>query len=404
MQQPDEHKRQRSTKEKLDKYGGNKRRLWNEYGPVKARTQYLCDILFAGDYHEMALAAGVCYRQLYRILYGHSRLSIRLAGQLVSRLGVRAEWLLCGAGSVFTWPEQADYFHYMPKLTSCYYTRNAVNVIPGTHFLPVPQSDREAVLSSTDVQRFEAAARSVFRARVHNKPVLFFLDDAAFTVSAPDIWRQFFSKKYANILMATLAGACHDLALVAETPPADINTVALTAATAGAGYGETFCRVAFREEEARNQSLLASVFHSGIPVWLSAEIGEIVNHTAPSAREPELGAAIGAAAYVDLLALAEQVPNFFGNPGGVVVVCGSPRRAVNAFLAQLPALTHTYPDQKGFVFILFQSPRHYDANLESDIIKHGGRVIYLLEPTVTAMTQLLQSCDDAYAGKLQTHD
>jgi hypothetical protein len=404
MPSPNEYTRQRSTQEKLQKHGLNPRKIqWNEYGPVKVRVAYLCDMLFAGDYHEMGLAMGVCYRHLYRILKGHSNLSIRLAGQIVARLGVRAEWLLCGAGPVFPWPDQTEYYSYLPQIRSCYYPIDTMETTTGTHFVSPVLPDQHADIPPEHQKYFEAAARSIFQARTNNKPVLFFLDAAIFTETAPDVIREFFEKRYANMLVATLAATRMDLSRSAAPVPTDINTLAITAAAAGAGYGETFCMEGFRSPEVRKRSLLASVFDLSAPVFISAELGEIVNHTSPAVRAPELGAAIGAAAYVDLLAFTKQVPNFFGEPGGVFIACGqNTRRAVELFLARLPPLAETYPDQKGFVFVLFEDPDSFDRSLHDMIHSHGGSVIYVSNPTVTGITRLLHTCNDAYAGTLTT--
>jgi len=402
MPSPDEPKRQRSTKAQLEKYGKNKRQIWNEYGPVKVRVQYLCDSLFAGDHHEMALAAGMCYRHLYRILYGHSRLTIRLAGQLVSRLGVRAEWLLCGSGSVFPWPAQADYFEYAPRVNTCYHIADLPDTAAGTYFLPPVLPDVREPLSAADTNNFETAARSIFAARSLNRPVMFFLDSAAFTDSANRFWQPFFRKRYANMLTLTLAGACADLAIADEMPRPDVNALAVTAAAAGASYGETLCQFGFQSLSGRARSLAAYAFDAGCPVYITTEIGEIPNHTNPAVRVPEIGAALGAASYVDLLALTAQVPKFFGEPGGVIVSCGNNRRAVDTFLSRLPCLKHEHPDQNGFVFVLFRSQDADDCFLEDKIHQHGGHVIYLSNPTVTGIAQLLHSCNDVYAGKL-TH-
>lgn len=398
QQQPDEHKRQRSTQAKIKQYGRNSRKLWNEYGPVKARVQYLCDVLFAGDYHEMALAAGLCYRQLYRILYGHSRLSIRLAGQLVSRLGVRAEWLLCGSGDVMPWPEQAEHYSYLPKINSCYYTLNTHDVTSGTYFLPAVQPDIATAVPDYVKQNYVSAARHIFAARTASKPVLFFLGAAAFTDSTSKLWAQFFSKRYATMLAVTLAAVCADLAQADEMPRPDINSLALTAAAAGAGYGETICQHGFRTAAARQRSLLASVFADGHPVFVSTQLGEVPNHVTPFVRAPELGAAIGAASYVDLLAFAEQVPNFSGTPGGVILAAGDCERAVQTFLAQFPVLRHTHTNLSGFTFVLFSDAEDLRASIFDDILHFGGNVVQLSAPTATSIQYLLRSCDDVYAG------
>jgi hypothetical protein len=398
--QPDEHKRQRSTQAQLKKYGRNPRKLmWNEYGPVKTRVQYLCDILFAGNYHEMALAVGMCYRHLYRILYGHSRLSIRFAGQLVSRLGVRAEWLLCGSGPVFPWPDQVEHFQYMPRVDSCYHLLDTHALASGTYFLPAVQPDTVTELSSDDTANIERAAQCLFQASANQKPVWFFLDSPAFTETTTALWQSFLTRRYATLVTVTLAAACADLAYADEMPRPDVNTLALTAATQGAGYGETICRFGFQSAAARKRSVLATAFDLGVPTFVSAAIGEIPNHTNPAVRDPELGAAVGAAAYVDLLAFSAHVPNFFGSPGGVVLACGNSTRAIELFLSRLPPLRHTNPQQSGVVFILFQPHDAADLTLQETIHSIGGRVIYVPKPTATSIQQLLQTCDDAYAGK-----
>ena len=389
-----ERKKYRATKEQLQKYGKNRRLLWHAYAPVRERVQYLLDAQFGGNDHEMALALGVCYRYLRRVLTGHSQLTIRMAGQIVERLGVRADWLLFGAGAMMTSPAQEDCFQYLPKITSCYRMADLSADVPGTYFLPPVQPDTVTPLDENYLMSFGAAARSIFKARQNSKPVLFFLDAAAFSETTNAIWRKFFEERYASVLMVTLAGACADLAYADEMPRPDINTLAMTAAVNQASYGETICVSGFRSQSARDRSLMASVFDAGFSVYVSAEIGEIPNHTNPSASPPTLGAAIGAAAYVDLLAFTEHVQNYLD--GGVIVAAGNCRRAVELFLSRLRARKYPTDVQRDFVFVLFQDQ---DKNLDFDIHTCGGRVIYLSQPTVAGFSQLLQSCTDAYAGK-----
>ena len=395
---PEEPKRQRATKAMIQQYGRNTRVLWNEYAPVKQRVEYLCDVLFGGDHHQMSLAIGMCHRHLYRVLYGHSRLSVRLAGQMVMRLGVRAEWLLCGSGPVFPWPTQTDVYNFVPVINSCLYTFDPHEHVPGTYFLPkVPKNKTDVII---DKSGYAAAAKAVFQARVHKKPVAFFLGRDSFTKSTPAVFEQFFEQRYANVLLTTLAGACLDLAAAGDKPAPDINCLAKTAAATGRGYGETICADGFLTPRARQKSLLAKVFDMSLPVIVSAEVGEVPNHTHPSVRAPELGAAVGAAAYIDLLGFTEQVPQFFGKPGGVYIVAGEVPRGVDFFLQRLEPLSFSFPEQDGFVMVLFCERDAASKEICEKITRCGGRPIVLDAPTMTAFQQLLSSCDEAYAGTI----
>jgi hypothetical protein len=386
--------RTRRTKHSIQTYGRNARQVWNEYPAVKIRLVYLCNLLFNGNYHEFAAAAGLCYRDFYRVLYGHSRLSVNMAAQIVSRVGVRAEWLLCGSGDIL--PPTCEEFVLPAQLQS---TFDSVQFNPGTEFFP---KDRLtfADVEIEDTAPYNAAGRAIHLARVNRKSVGFFLGSEFFALPAPQLLFPFYDSKYANLLVMTLSAAAHDIYAAHPNPPTDLNAVALFAANRGVGYGEALGLVGLPSISDRSKSLLTSVHDIHVPVLISAELGEIGRHTAPSVRGAEVGAAIGAAAYVDLLIYTEQLRNFFGAPGGVMVVAGDAHRAVRLFLERLPTLQLAEPDQTGFTFVLFSE---YDTALESEIKLHGGHGIFLGSATFSTVSQLLQTCHDVYAGKI-THE
>ena len=392
--------RQRRTKLSIQKYGRNQRQVWNEYPAVKARLVYLCNLLFGGDDHEFAAAIGVCYRHFNRIVCGHSRLSVSMAAQIVTRINVRAEWLLAGVGEVFHRANEAHESLILPQhLQSSFKTFDAVAHATGVEFFP---AERVSFLETPvrDIRPYEDAGKAVYSARSNRKPVGFFLGSDASALPLMQCAWPFFTERYVDLLVMTLTAAAHDVREAHIGAPTDINTVARFAANRGIGYGEAFGFVGFAGDANREKSLLAAVHDAGSPVIISAEIGEIGRHTASASRGAELGAAVGAAAYVDLLVYTEQLRHFFGQPGGVMIAAGECQRAVRMFLERLATLSLVEPEQTGFTFVLFC---HHDDTLQTEIQTHGGRVIFLAPPTITTLSQLLQTCNDVYAGKI-THE
>lgn len=389
--------RTRRDKHSLAKYGNNPRRIQQEHKTVSARLIYACNLLFGGSTHEFAAAAGVCYRHLYKVVYGHSRLTVNMAAQIVARVGIRAEWLLCGVGSVLATPESAeDGLILPPKINSTFRPFDATAYNPGTEFFP-PEQILLNDVPVHDLAPYKDAAGAIFAAHANSKPVGFFLGNEAFAAPAAQLVLPFFTERYADFLVLTLSAAAHDIQAAQNSQPIDINTVARFAAARGIGYGEAIGLAGFSPDIDRQKSLLASMRDIHLPALVSAEIGELGRHTTAPVRGAEIGACIGAAAYVDLLIYTEQLRNFFGTPGGVMIVAGECQRGVRMFLERFEALKLVEPVQTGFTFVLFSQP---DNALQTDIQIRGGHVIFLDQPTITPLRQLFQTCNDVYAGKI----
>lgn len=382
---------------KRKKQRSNGRRLKNFlYEPVRQRLLYLCDLIFVGDGREMASALDINFRDLRLVLVGHARVTVRLLAHIVSKLNVRAEWLLTGAGAICRSSDETEGLQLPLAIQSSFPVFDPVkNGISAT--LPMPVKRLLKNKDPQDLKPFLQAGSAVYQARANNKLIGFFLGYEAFDVGAASGVLPFFKADFGGILCTTLAAACFDVSSTCALSAVDINGLAAFAATRGIGYGEAIALSAFEPICSRSGSVLASVADTGVPIVVSAEIGEIAAHTAPTIRGAETGAAVGAAAYVDLLVLTEQLKAFFGEPGGVFIVAGERLRAVRLILQRIESLRSCVSKPAGFTFIVF-SPR--DRFIETLIHQHGGHVIFLNYPTTAAFTQLFQTCTDVYAGKI----
>lgn len=402
-----EKKRVRATAAQLAKYGPNQRRNLFDYAPVLRRLQYICDFVFNSDKHSMALAIGICYRQLERILSGHTRLTIPVACQVVARLGISAEWLLVGSGPMLPTDDAANYFAYLPRLQTTYRTFNtldAIAVYPNA--CDIQDTSPAATLSQLPFESlscsdtFVAVAQAMFSARICQKPVCFFLDADFLSRDVVDTWHGFFRQAHANMLVMTQAGMFADAAYL-NNAPIDVNAFALLAAQSGRGYAETFCAHVLSGEntETRKASLLLHASDLGCPVFIAAEVGEIAAHTNPSVRVPELGAAIGAAAYIDLLGFTEQLQRFFGAQGGVFIAAADILRSARWLLARLESLPSTAPRE--FTFVCFAEQTQLDActcNVLRRLSQHGIVVRILPQFNAQTFSHLFSSCQITYMG------
>lgn len=408
MRAKNEKKRSRATAAQIAKYGSNKRRNLFEYAPVRRRLQYICDFIFHSDKHAMALALGLCYRQLARFLCGHTRLTIPAAATIVARLGIRAEWLLTGSGSVFSVPNTDDYFLYLPRLQTTYRTFNTLEakaVYPAACDIPVtaPAATFSQLLPVAVAGRdsFAPVAEAMFAARIYQKPVCFFLDADFFGRDVIQLWHDFFVSSHANMLVLTQSAMAVDAAFLDDSQPIDTNTFAVIAAQTGSGYAETFCSRVFSNEPPamRNRSLLLRAFDMGCPVFVTAEVGEIAAHTNPAVRPPELGAAIGAAAYADMLGFTEQLPRFFGARSGVFLSAADIVRSARWLIARLTSLPSTAPRDFTFVCFADLGRLSFSASDALGRLTQLGVTVYMLPQfDVCVLSRLFSSCQVMYVG------
>jgi len=123
-------------------------------------------------------------------------------------------------------------------------------------------------------------------------------------------------KRYITTLVCTTAAAYRDAEFARyggfasnkfDNRLIDINEAAFLAANNGLGYGEAIGRWCFPRDSNREASAIATAYELGVPVVVQATVGDSPNYWFPSKRGAELGAAIGAASYTDMLIFTEQL-------------------------------------------------------------------------------------------------
>lgn len=372
-----------------------KRRLQRyQYDSLRHRLLYVCDLFFAGNGRDMAFALDMCYRELYKIFRGEMRPTIRLVVHIASRLSVRVEWLTCGVGAVSASSPEPLSFQVTDKLQSSFAVFNTVESSAGIiHCATTPHL--EIASETSDVRPYHEIGKAVYLARIQNKCVGFFLGSDQFVgTSVVPFVLPFYLASIANLLVSTLRFAAADILNCVGSSCFDITAATKVAAARGVGYGEAVA-MSFPPTADRSQSLLIGAYDHGVPALIATEIGEIPAHIGPAFCGAEFGAALGAAAYIDLLILADRLRSFF--TGGVFVVAGEPYRGVQLLLQQLPVLRVGLNSEPKFTIAVFSG---FNSEIETLIHYHGGHVIFLGHPTTVAFTQLFQICNDVYAGKI----
>lgn len=369
------------------------------YESFRSRLHYLLEFLFQGESRAMARALNLCSRELRETLTGVHKPTVRLTAHIVSSLGVNADWLLNGYGAVLRGEYSPPGLKLPAAPASSFAAFNVVDF--GAVSTPPPAAPRcDIIVDTSDCRPYVAAGRAVYQARVHNKLRGFFLGRNTFIDSAAQTILPLFRDECANALVVTLSAAVKDFAAAGATNYCDINANARVAATRGCSYGEAVCASLSGIDRAEN--LLAATYDMGLPVLLAAEIGEIAEHTAPTVGGLEAGAAIGAAAYTDILVLTEQLRSFFSTPGGVFFIAGEVDRGLRLILERKASLSAVTPVQAAFTFVVFAP---YSLEVETLVHSYGGHVIFLNYPTAAVFAQLLQTCNDVYAGKItHSHD
>lgn len=292
----------------------------------KQRLQYVCELLFGGKYTKFAEAVGYerSVRWFGKVVYYDANITAKTLAKLIQSGLINAEYLMCGTGPACD-PPKAD---APGRLTladkfqtefECFDTTTVQFAAPIIRTPPEPKSTDCLPLS---------LAQAIHAARGADKPVIVSLNEAAMLEGISPVIAQLIRKRYVTMLACTSGAAYRDLEYarhggfnvpVFDNQFIDINEAALLAANNGLGYGEAIGRWCFSKGDNRKTSAIATAYELGVPVVVQATIGDSPNHWFPSKRGAELGAAIGAASYTDMLIFAEQLRQCAGTEYGVFI-------------------------------------------------------------------------------------
>lgn len=384
------------------------RRLPQDPQVIK-RLVYIRDVFFFGNTPAMALAANVTPTHLSKVLYGHSNLTVSMAAKFVQQLGVSAEWLICGSGSVFsvvaphsdvfTAPKRVKGFRHarppgvllsldIPTSLNAPWLNTAdllSDIVPPRS---VPVGGLYAHAPTTSCSVFSRAAELIHGARKSLNSVSFFLAASSLFDGAADILQPLFSYEYADIAVFTLSAVAHDFLLSGLSDSFDVHVAAKQALQAGLGYGDVLsAQLRVRDDD----SLLVRLSKKEFDFFVSAELGELAQHSAPIVCGAELGASVGAAAYTDVLSVTAFLQRREVRQRPVFVIFGEEERGVRFFLQRLHATTGCDAP----AFIIFAEENDF---LSEEIARYNGTVLFLGLPSLKNYKNFQEACVSIYCG------
>lgn len=290
---------------------------------ITDRIEYLCNLVFGGNFKGMAQVIGVSPTYLSRMLANKQRSRLVLVSQLVQHGLVNANWLLTGTGPIRPCDRELP-IDLPPPASSpfpFFDTRQVQYCLPKPVAPLAPPAEQKP-----DSAAFQIA-RHVYEARKTDKPVILFLDAAAITDDIGAIVGRMMQAGYVTGVALSSAAAERDLEralyggwAAPSKRVESFNTLlnaASIAACNGLGWGLAAGRWCFPPDSDRQASVLAAAYELGVPATVHLALGDCVSHLFPSIDGASRGAALGAASYLDLLVFAEQVRNFatMPNPG-----------------------------------------------------------------------------------------
>lgn len=240
------------------------------------------------------------------------------------------------------------------------------------------------------------AAQAIHHCRMTGKPACFFLGADAFQGSrVRAIAHTLFARNYFTGVAMTAGCVPYEF-----SPEFDTSFALRAAAVNGVGTGEALCR--WTTGSKRETSFFGHALSAKIPITVHTELGETAGHARPGLRGAELGAALGAAAYVDHLIFTEQIRQFGAARGGVFVLLGEAARGLKLLFAAAQAVREAVSVDTLTEFSVVQVGAESKTTKE-EVKRHGGHFYSIPGTYAAAATKLLRACDDVYDGNI-SHD
>lgn len=355
----------------------------------------MCACLFGGDRNAFARTLQVDYGHVYKVFKNINAVTPALLAQVAATTDVRAEWLLIGEGPMLRGELDLDVlpsFSLPPNIESSFsvFKTEEAALPPVQIKTPIAQIGVASIMPA-----HVAAAEAIYRARSNNQPVMLFISAPAIYAGAGVVAGALMHKKYVTSAATTGAGLLADLEMAQEAGTTNLNYVTRLAANQGVGYGEAVGRWAFSHKDNKTRSLFYAAHSLGVPATAHVEIGELCFHFGPAARGAEIGAAIGAATYVDLLVFAERVRRLSEQPDGVLLLVGDVSRGLHMFLQARAAIGEKCATS--FKAILVDN--YVSPDVDDYIQTSAGNSHKLLGAYRANLMFLLHACDAVFSGK-----
>lgn len=333
---------------------------------------------------------------LSQVLAGRLRVTPALLAQVLSRTHVSANWLIWGNGSMLrATPNDDSSALTLPKqMNSSFALFDTLRAAtPPCSSMPPVAAEVSCAVSDAHVN----VARAIYNARGADQPVLLFISAQAIKSGAGIAAIELLRKKYVTAVATTGSGLVADIGMVETGLTHDLNYVARMAANQGLGYGEAAGRWAYSANAQVSRSLIRSAYTMGVPATIHVELGEMAGHIYPDGPGAEIGAAFGAATYVDLLVFAEQVRQLCQTQNGVVLFIGDAMRGLQLFLQTRCALSDK-ERASGFHAVLID--RHVQPDFAPYVNSHSGTAHNLSGTFKANVMTLLNACDGVFSGQI----